>query len=205
MLRATRAAAGMAVLLVGGVLLAQPKDAPADNYFPLKVKSKWTYKVGDNDVTVSVVKVDKVGNEDHYQVDTYVGKEAKPGEAKTSEWYVVRADGIYRTKVKDDKLDPNVKVLPLPVKKDAAWDLNSKLGQQAIKGTLKVKDEKAKVKTPAGEYEAVLVEGDGVDVAGAKTVIRLWFAKNLGIVKEEVSVAGGEKVLVELFKYEEGK
>ena len=99
MLRAIRVAVGAAAVLVGGVLLAQPgKDAPADGYFPLKVKSKWTYKIGDNDVTVSVVKIDKVGTEDHYQVDTFVGKDAKPGEAKTSEWYVVRPDGVYRTR-----------------------------------------------------------------------------------------------------------
>lgn len=209
MLRAIRVAVGAAAVLFGGVLLAQPKDAAADGYFPLKVKSKWTYKIGDNDVTVSVVKVDKVGTEDHYQVDTFVGKEAKPGEAKTSEWYVVRPDGVYRTRVKDDKLDPYVKVLALPVKKDTAWDVNSKLGTQTIKGTLKVKEEKVKVKVKGAagdvEYDAVLVEGDGVDVAGAKTVIRVWFAKNHGIVKEELSVAGDEKRVLELFKYEEGK
>lgn len=209
MLRAIRVAVGAAAVLFGGVLLAQPKDAPADGYFPLKIKSKWTYKIGDNDVTVSVVKVDKVGTEDHYQVDTFVGKEAKPGEAKTSEWYVVRPDGVYRTRVKDDKLDPYVKVLPLPVKKDTAWDINSKLGTQTIKGTLKVKEEKVKVKVKGAagdvEYDAVLVEGDGVDVAGAKTAIRVWFAKNHGIVKEELSVAGDEKRVLELFKYEEGK
>ena len=102
-----------------------------------------------------------------------------------------------------------MKVLALPVKKDAAWDINSKLGTQTIKGTLKVKEEKVKIKVkgPSGdvEYETVLVEGDGVDVAGAKTVIRVWFAKNLGIVKEELSVAGDEKRVLELFKYEEGK
>ena len=209
MLRAIRVVVGAAAVLVGGIVLAQPKDAPADGYFPLKAKSKWTYKIGDNDVTVSVVKVDKVGTEDHYQVDTFVGKDAKPGEAKTSEWYVVRPDGVYRTRVKDDKLDPHVKVLALPVKKDAAWDVNSKLGTQTIKGTLKVKDDKVKlkVKGPSGDvdYDAVLVEGDALDVAGAKTVIRIWFAKNYGIVKEEVSVAGDEKRVLELYKYEEGK
>src|SRR5947207_944260 len=127
MLRAIRSVAGAAAVLFGGVLLAQPpKDAPqADGLFPLKVKAKWTYKVGDNFVDVVVAKVEKVGGEDHYQVDTVVGKDPK-----TTEMYVVRADGVYRTKVKDDKLDPYIKVLPLPAKKDTTWDVNSKLGTQ---------------------------------------------------------------------------
>ncbi len=205
MLRAIRLVVGASVVLFGGALLAQPKDAPGDNMFPLKVKAKWTYRVGDNDVTVSVVKVDKVGMEDHYQVDTFVGKDAKPGEAKTSEWYVVKADGVYRTRVKDDKLDPYIKVLALPAKKDATWDVNSKLGTQSIKGTLKVKADKEKVKTPAGEFETVFVEGENMDIAGAKTTVRIWFAKDRGIVKEEFVMQGGEKVLLELKEYSEPK
>ena len=206
MLRAIRSVVGAAAVLFGGVLLAQPpKDAAADGYFPLKLKSKWTYRVGDNDVTVSVVKTEKVGTEDHFQVDTFVGKDAKPGEAKTSEWYVIRPDGVYRTRVKDDKLDPFIKVLALPVKKDATWDVNSKLGTQTVKGTMKVMADKEKLKIQNVDYETVLVEGKDMDIAGAKTTVRIWFAKNYGIVREEFVLQGGEKTLLELSKYEEGK
>ena len=74
MLRAIRLMIGAAVVLLGSALLAQTKDA-AEGYFPLKVKSKWVYKVGDNDVTVTVVKSEKVGGgEEQFQVDTIVGK-----------------------------------------------------------------------------------------------------------------------------------
>lgn len=200
MLRAIRLAVGAAAVLFGGVLLAQPKDAPTDPYFPLKPKSKWVYKVGDNEVTVTVVKAEKVGGEEQYQVDTVVGKEPK-----TSEWYVVRADGVYRTKVKDDKLDPYIKVLPNPAKKDATWDVNSKLGAQTIKGTMKVVNDKEKVKVQGTDYETVFVEGKDVDVAGAKTTIHIWFAKDRGIVKEELLLQGREKLQLELKDYSEGK
>lgn len=200
MLRAIRLVVGAAVVMFGGSLLAQPKDTQADGYFPLKLKTKWTYKVGDNFVDVTVVKAEPVGTENHYQLDTVVGKDPK-----TSETVVVRSDGVYRTKVKDDKLDPFVKVLPLPLKKDTTWDINSKLGTQTIKGTLKVKDDKAEITTPAGKFTTVLVEGENMDIAGAKTTMRLWFAKDRGVVKAEVNIQGGEKVMLELFKYEEGK
>jgi hypothetical protein len=200
MVRAIRLAVGAAAVLIGGAVLAQSKDIPADGYFPLKPKTKWVYKVGDNEVTVTVVKAEKVGGEEQYQVDTVVGKEPK-----TSEWYVVRPDGVYRTKVKDYKLDPYIKVLPTPVKKDATWEVNSKLGTQTIKGTLKIVGDKEKVKVQGAEYDAILVEGKDVDVAGAKTTIHIWFAKDRGIVKEEFLLQGGEKLTLELKEFTGGK
>ena len=45
MLRTIRFALGAAAVLFGGALLAQPKS---DTYFPTKLKTTWTYKVGDN-------------------------------------------------------------------------------------------------------------------------------------------------------------
>ncbi|MDY3556802.1 hypothetical protein R5W24_005975 [Gemmata sp. JC717] len=202
MLRAIRLFVGAALVLFGGTLLAQaPKDAPqAEGYFPLKVNAKWTYKVGDNTIEVKVVKVDKVGGEEQYQVDTVVGKDPK-----TSEWYTVKGDGVYRVRVKDDKLDPAVKVLPLPIKKDATWDINSKVGTQTVKGAMKVLNDKEKIKVGETEYEAVFVEGKDLDIAGAKTTVRLWFAKGKGIVKEEFVLQTNEVVKLELTKYEEGK
>ncbi len=201
MLRAIRLVLGAAAVMFGGAVLAQPKDAPqAEGYFPLKKNTTWTYKVGDNEVKVVVVKSDKVGTEDHFQVDTKVGTESK-----MSEVYVIKADGVYRTKVKEDKLDPPVKVLALPIKKDATWEVNSKVGTQTIKGTMKVVNDKEKVKTPAGDFETVYVEGKDMDVAGAKTTVRLWFAKDRGIVKEEFVLQSNEVVKLELSKYEEGK
>jgi hypothetical protein len=198
MLRTVRLMIGAAAVLFGGVLLAQPKDAPADGYFPLKKGAKWVYKVGDNEVTVTVVKSEMKNKEEYFQVDTVVGKETK-----TTEWYVVRSDGVYRTQVKDDKIDPPVKVLPTPIKEGASWEVNSKLGTQSLKGTLKVMSTKADVTVPAGKFATVFVEGKDVDVAGAKTTVRIWFAKDRGIVKEEFILQGGEKLLLELKEYKE--
>ena len=41
----------------------------------------------------------------------------------------------------------------------------------------------------AGEFEAVLVEGVDLDVAGTKTTVRLWFVKDKGIVKLSYKIA----------------
>jgi hypothetical protein len=208
MLRAIRSVVGAAAVLFGGVLLAQPKEAPkdapkdaaADNYFPLKKDSKWTYKVGDNFVEVRVAKVEKVNNEDQYTLETVVGKDAK-----TSEVIVVRSDGVYRTKVKEEKLDPAVKILPLPPKKDVTWEVNSKLGAQTVKGTLKVADDKETITILGTKYDTIRVEGKDIDVAGAKTSVKTWYAKDKGIVKVEFVLQTGDKVTEELKSYETGE
>ena len=119
-----------------------------------------------------------------------------------SELYALRADGVYRVKVKDDKIDPPVKVLALPAKKDASWEVKSKVGAtQMVSGTFKIKNDKEAVEVPAGKFETVLVEGTDLDVAGTKTTVKLWFAKDKGIVKLSYKIADAESVL-DLTKFE---
>jgi len=178
MLRLTRLVIGSAAVFLGGVLLAQaPKDY-SDGYFPLKPKTKWTYKVQDQNIEVVVAGTEKVGTDECTKVDTLVN-----GKVVASELYTVRVDGVYRVKVKDDKIDPPVKVLQLPVKKGDSWDVKSKVGTQQVSGTFKLKDDKAKLKIMDKDVEAVHVEGAELDVAGTKTTVQMWFVKDKGIVK----------------------
>ncbi len=141
MTRTLRVWLGMVACLAAGVALAQ---APATTeYYPLKAKSKWVYKTGDQTVEVEVVSVDKDGA----KLDTKVN-----GKTVASETIDVKADGVYRNSVKGDKIDPPIKFLALPVKKDAEWSVDSKVGAQAVKGKFKVKAENEKVKVPAGDF-----------------------------------------------------
>lgn len=197
MLRTLRLVAGVALGLAGGFALAQ---APAGaDLFPLKKGTKWVYKVADQEVTVVVAGTEKVGTQDCVKLDTLVG-----GQVKASELVYVTADGVYRAKVKEDKVDPAVKILALPAKKDGKWAIDSKVGTQAVKGDFKITDEKVKVKVPAGEFDAVLVDGPDLDVAGTKTSVKQWFAPGKGIVKTVFVIQNGESVL-ELKEYVEGK
>jgi len=200
MLRAIRLTLGAAVVLVAGTTLAQQKDAQAEGYYPLKKGSKWTYKVGDNVIDVVVSKVEMVMNEEQYTIDTIVGKEPK-----TSEVVVVKADGVYRLKAKDDKLDPPVKFFALPVKKDTSWKVKSKMGAQTIEGEMKVVADNEMVETPAGKFTTVHVEAKDMDFAGAKTTVHMWFAKGQGIVKAQFIMQNNETVTLELKEYVEGK
>ncbi len=225
-----RLATGLAALLVAGHLSAQdigaskaaptqakpaeptkpaeaapqPKSNPAassevSSYFPLVPKSKWIYKVQDQSVEVLVDKDENFKNEKCTKVDTLVS-----GKVVASELYCVKSDGLYRVKVKDDEINPPVQVLPQSIQKGKSWEINSKVGTQGgqlVKGTFRIVNDKEKIKVPAGEFEAVLVEGTDMDVGGTKTTVRLWFAKGVGLVKLSYKIADTESTL-ELEKYE---
>jgi len=197
MLRTLRLAVGAAVLVAASTALAQ---GPATDLFPLKAKSKWVYKVADQEVVVEVAGTEKFNNEDCFKLDTKVG-----GQVKASELYYVKADGVYRAKVKDDKVDPAVKILQLPPAKDAAWKIDSKVGTQTVKGEFKIVNDKAKWKDAGGkEYDAVQVDGNDLDIAGTKTTVKQWFVAGKGIVKLSYVIQGTESTL-ELKEYVEGK
>ncbi len=198
MLRVLRLSAVVAVLVVVGGASAQGPAAATD-LFPTKVGSKWTYKINDQDVTVTVAGTEKLGDQECFKFDTAVG-----GTVKQSELYFVKADGVYRARVGDKKIEPAVKILALPAKKDAAWDVDAKVGTEAIKGKFKVADEKAKLKVGGADVEAVLVDGPDFEIAQTKTVIRQWFAPGKGIVKVEYTIQGTTTTM-ELKEYAEKK
>lgn len=195
MLRQMRLAAGALAVLVGGFALAQPPADPSGGLYPLKKGSKWVYKTGDQTVEVEVVGPEKDG----WKLDTKVN-----GKSVANEVVQVKADGVYRLSVKGDKVEPPVLFLKLPAKKGDSWKVDSKVGTQTVKGEFKTSDDKAKVKVPAGEFEAVYVECPECDVAGAKSAIKYWFAKDKGVVKLSYSIMNSEAVL-ELKEYTEGK
>jgi len=186
-----RLTAGAAVILLAGAALAQPAKSTSD-YFPIKPGTKWVYKAGDQAVEVRVSdKTVKFNNEDCVQLETSVG-----GKVVASELYSLKADGVYRVKVKDDKIDPAIKVLPIPVKAGDSWKFDSKVGTQRVTGEFKVKGDKEKVKVPAGDFaEVVEIDGSELDVAGAKTSVKLWFVKEKGIVKLYYKIAETETTL----------
>ncbi|MBX9623695.1 MAG: hypothetical protein K2X82_07760 [Gemmataceae bacterium] len=196
MVRSLRLVVGVVVGLAAGTALAQ---TPGADLFPTKAKTKWVYKGADHEVTVVVAGAEQFNNKACTKFDTLVA-----GQVKASELYYVEADGVYRAKVKDEKIDPPVKVLALPAKKDAAWKVDSKVGGQAVKGEFKIIDEKAKIKTPAGEFDCVVVEGADMDIAGTKTTVKQYFAPGKGLVKIGFTIQGTESTL-ELKEFSEGK
>jgi hypothetical protein len=189
LLRSAVCAAGLFVAC--GLVLAQDTT----DFFPLKAKSTWVYKVGENTITQEC----SVADAKEIKVDTKVSDKVV-----ASESFSVKKDGVYRTKVNGVEIKPEVKILSLPVTdKDSEWKVEGKIQDQSMKGTFKQKGAKEKVKTDAGEFDAVVVDGADFEVAGVKTSVKYWFAAGKGIVKLTYNIAGNEAVLT-LKEYKEG-
>jgi hypothetical protein len=193
--------AGLALTL----LLAWAAAAPAQDkmettpYYPLAVGSSWEYKAGESKFTMKVTKHEKVGNVLCARVEMLI--KDKP---VSFEHIAVSKDGVTRNSFEGNKeAQPPVLFLKLPPKKDESWKVDSKAGGESVKGTFKNTGEED-VKVPAGSYKAVVVTSQDLEANGIKMAVTYYFAKDVGMVKQIVEVAG-QKVVVELEKYEPGK
>ena len=197
MRRTMRLALGAVVLLAASVAMAQ--NAATTEFYPLKKDTKWTYKVGETTITVRVASSDANGA----TLETLVNDKAV-----ASEVIQVKSDGVYRTKINKADINPPVLILKLKdgkaVAKGEKWDVKSKIQDQEGQGTFTVKDDDEAVKVPGGDFKAVVVDGPDFEIAGTKTGVKYWFAKDKGVVKLTYSIAGNDAVL-ELKEYTEGK
>jgi hypothetical protein len=170
------------------------------DYYPLKANSVWSYKLGDNTkFRLKAIKEEQYEGKPSVRVEM-IGE----GDKQLSyENIQVKKDGVYRLGFEGNKADPPVKFMALPAKSGEEWKVDSKIGKETLKGTFKTGKEE-KVKVPAGEYDTVYTESDDLDANGMKVKFKTYFAKGVGMVKQEITI-GATTVTIELEKYEEGK
>lgn len=188
----------LAVLMVGVSLSAQETAAPTTHpYYPIKVGSKWTYKVQGGPITMEVKGTEKVGQATGYKIEVMAGNKVS-----ATEVVGVTKDGVVRFKVNDVAAEPPVLFLPTDPAMTKEWTIDSKAGGQTLKGTFKASKEKVTV--PAGEYETIHVKGSGMTVGTTTSDIDYWFAKDVGIVKLKFTL-GSQDATLELESYTPGK
>jgi len=170
-------------------------------YYPLQVGNTWNYRAGENRFAMRVAKHEKVGDTMTARVEMLVD-----GKVRSSENIGVTADGVYRyaysttgSAAEDKPATPPVRFLKLPPKKGDTWEVNSKCGNDTIKGTLKAGEETVSV--PAGKYEALTSSCDKMSAGGTDIALTYYFAQNVGVVRQVIE-AGGQKVVFELDKFE---
>ena len=176
-----------------------PAAAVTSEYFPLVKGASWTYASGTNEILVKVK--DVVGTEAKLSTE-FSGKEV------ANETIVVKADGIYRTKINDTAIDGGgVKILALKdgkPTKDEKWAIASKIQTSEVKGDFVTKEVGGKLKVPAGDMtDVVLVEGAKFTIANTETSVKYWFAPKFGIVKLEYSIGGNPSPPLELKTYKD--
>jgi hypothetical protein len=100
------------------------------------------------------------------------------------------------------EVSPPLPLLRYPLKAGDGWEIDSSQGDGRMTGAKTVGLEKITV--PAGTFDAVVVTTE--DLAGEeKLVSKMWFARNVGLLKQEDERAGRRVGLFELERYEPGK
>ena len=183
-----------------------PTETPREeSYYPLQVGNTWHYKLGENHFALRVAKFEKVGDYNCAKVEMVV-----EDKVTAFEHIAVTSDGIVRVAYDQRMSLPPVLFLKLPAKKDVTWKVDSVVGKtdtspgEKVTGTFK-EAELSKVGVPAGLFDNVIsCSSQDLDAAGLKLGFTYYFAKGIGMIKEEIDV-GGQKVVVELEKYDFGK
>ena len=204
-MRKLRLVLGSFLLLAASFAIAQtPAGAGAtSDLYPLIKDSKWIYKVGETTITVKVASTKTEAGATEAVLETLVNEKAV-----ASETILVKADGIYRSAINKNAITPPVKILELkdgkPAAKGTKWKVESKIQDQPVKGEFTITEDKEKLKVPAGDLDAVVVNGPEFDIAGTKTGVKYWFVVGKGVAKLSYSISGNEAVL-ELKEYVEPK
>jgi len=194
--------AGLALplLLVLGTAARTADKAPETPYFPLKVGDSWDYRMGDTKFTLKVAKFEEVDKQNCARVEMTVG-----GKLHSYDLLAVKADGVYRYVTDGNKAEPPVCFLKLPPKKDETWKVESSVaGMGKLTGTFK-SGEVEEVKVGDKKYEKVVtVSSDDMMAGGQKISVTYYFAKDVGMVKQTLSV-NGQQAVIELEKFEPAK
>jgi hypothetical protein len=192
----------LAAALAAPSLWAQDKEkaggakdkAGETPYYPLQVGNTWNYRAGENRYSMRVAKHEKVGDAMTAKVEMLVD-----GKVRSEENIGVTGDGVYRYSYEGKEAKPSVRFLKLPPKKGDTWDVNSRWGNDTIKGTFKAGEETVTV--PAGKFETVTSSCDKFTAGDTEISVTYYFAENVGVVRQVIE-ASGQKIVIELEKFE---
>lgn len=197
-------------LSLGAVAVASAQDkdkakepAHTSPFFPLKLGTVWNYRAGEAMFAYRVGRFEDVNKVPTARLEMLINNQVV-----SAENIGVTKDGVYRFKwaqpgkgAKEAK--PPIRILPLELKDGAEWSAGETVGDEKVEGkfVLSGVKERQKVKIGAKEYDTIVVTSKDLKVNGVKVGLKYYFAENIGMVKQELEVAGN-KVTFELERLE---
>jgi hypothetical protein len=172
------------------------------NYYPLSPGNKWTYQVDAGDgkkveLSNQIAKTETIDGKPMARLETLLN-----GNVVATEHLMISTEGVFRCRYNGVEVSPPVCILKYPIKEEAMWETDTKIGGQQ----LKIKSSTGKfeeVTTPAGKYKTAPVVTE-TDVTGTTIKAKLWFAPDVGIVKQDTEF-GEKKFNLELLKFDAAK
>jgi hypothetical protein len=205
MLRVSRAALGVVILMASSLALAQDaqkdkKDAQqkAPDYYPIQPGNEWHFTLTVNGQSTKVIhRISKLET-----IDGQLLARLDSPSTKDTEHLFQNEKGVFRARSNGAPLTPPVQLIAFPAKAGTKW-----------KGEFTVNAEKANyageivkeetIKVPAGEFKTIRVHIK-LEQAGQQLDTTYWFAQDVGFVKETVEAAG-KPITLELDKFEQKK
>jgi hypothetical protein len=171
------------------------RDEMALHYYPLRVGNKWHNRVGDNTFCTLVVKrFEKVGGQTCARLEMLDPK----GQTLATEHIVVKPDGVYRVAFEGNVAEPPVKFLQLPAHAGERWEVGSAIGGEKLAGEFR------SGRQPVGlgnkVYDCATAAGT-VDANGTQVEFTYYFARGVGMIRQEVHIAG-QKIVLNLERFE---
>ncbi len=210
----------IASLVCATFVLAQEPVLLQSELYPLKVGTRWTYRVHDKKaepnkalpirrVVIAVEreevyaekKLEKDGKE---KLEKYVGYILKStsGSKSTLDHVVVTRQGVLKVHTAGTPLTPPLLFLKFDlVKGQKSWDWHSTSGNTTLKGTFNLSVGDVKILASKDPVNAVLVAYRDHQPKEKQVEIDYWFAQGIGMIKQRVREQNHE-IEIELEKYE---
>jgi hypothetical protein len=197
--------AGLFIVLV----TALPVDAQVPqgkkklaNYYPLKPGSKWTYQVDPGNGT-KVEVINQIAKNEAIDGKSMARLEATVnGNVAATEHLTSTSEGIFRCRYNGVEVSPPLCIFKTPFKEGTTWETDASIGAQKL--TVKSASGKFEdVTVPAGKYTTLPIMTE-TTVNGTKIKATLWFAPDVGIVKQDTEI-GDRSVTMVLLKFEDGR
>jgi hypothetical protein len=176
-----------------------PQDAKNPNMFPFAKGSQWHFEANANGTTFNIV-----------QEVTEFSKNGETTKAKLSaningqdmnEEMSSDAKGIYRHSFNNINLDKPLTIFKYPIQ-NQKWSETVSMAGMEFEAKMEMKSP-VDLTVGAGSYKKVIPVEINMSVQGQEINATNYYAEDVGIVKQEMSIAG-TKVTSELKKYVKG-
>ena len=176
----------LATFILALAAAAQKTEAPAPDYFPLRVGDSWTYRstVGDTEFSVKVTGEEKQADGTiRYDAEKLAGAKVLISYSKPSGWVLMLSERYTEHEGLEVKYEPPKQYLKNPLVAGAKWSWKGKdYTQTDIDENHQVIDFED-ITVLAGKFRAMKVVSQ---IVGAAPMTRTnWYADGVGLVKSE--------------------